>query len=117
MSIGVIFTLIGAHPTAAFMDLIAAHNISFEQAAAVRQHDGGEHNGVKLPCSRRASHAGRWPDPLILAKNFDQQSPITTPRRAAGAVGLQRTRIAHLDALRSNPWVASSSQAHRPDLA
>jgi hypothetical protein len=45
MSIGVIFTLIGAHPTAAFMDLLAAHNISFEQAAAVRQHDGGEHNG------------------------------------------------------------------------
>ena len=33
-----------AHPTAAFMDFIAQHGMSFEQAAAARQHDGGDHN-------------------------------------------------------------------------
>src|SRR5712671_3366385 len=38
-----------AHPTAAFMDFIAAHNISFEQAAAARQRDGGEHNRRETP--------------------------------------------------------------------
>jgi hypothetical protein len=38
-----------AHPTVAFMDFIAAHNISFEQAAAARQHDGGEHNRHETP--------------------------------------------------------------------
>src|ERR1700731_2115562 len=38
-----------AHPTAAFMDFIAAHNISFEQAAAARQRDGEEHNRRETP--------------------------------------------------------------------
>ena len=38
-----------AHPTSAFMDFIAAHNISFEQAAAARQRDGGEHNRRETP--------------------------------------------------------------------
>jgi len=38
-----------AHPTAAFMDFIAAHNISFEQAAAARQRDGGKHNRRETP--------------------------------------------------------------------
>lgn len=38
-----------AHPTAAFMDFIAAHKISFEQAAAVRQRDGGDHNRRETP--------------------------------------------------------------------
>jgi hypothetical protein len=37
------------HPTAAFMDFIAAHNISFEQAAAARQRDGREHNRRETP--------------------------------------------------------------------
>jgi hypothetical protein len=31
------------------MDFIAAHNISFEQAAAARQRDGGEHNRRETP--------------------------------------------------------------------
>jgi hypothetical protein len=30
-----------AHPTAEFMEFIARHNMSFEDAAAARQHDGG----------------------------------------------------------------------------
>jgi hypothetical protein len=38
-----------AHPTAAFMDFIAAHNISFEQAAVARQRDGGDHNRRETP--------------------------------------------------------------------
>jgi hypothetical protein len=38
-----------AHPTAAFMDFIAAHNMSFEQAVAARQHDGGDHNRRETP--------------------------------------------------------------------
>jgi len=31
------------------MDFIAAHNISFEQAAAARQRDGGDHNRRETP--------------------------------------------------------------------
>jgi hypothetical protein len=31
------------------MDFIAAHNISFEQAAAARQRDGGEYNRRETP--------------------------------------------------------------------
>ncbi len=38
-----------AHPTAGFMDFIAAHNISFKDAAAARQHDGGDHNRRETP--------------------------------------------------------------------
>jgi hypothetical protein len=32
------------HPTAEFMDFIAQHKIPFKEAAAARQHVGGEHN-------------------------------------------------------------------------
>jgi hypothetical protein len=50
-----------AHPTQEFMDFIAAHNISFEEAAAGRQHDGGDHNRRETPLfaasiERRALH-------------------------------------------------------------
>jgi hypothetical protein len=38
-----------AHPTAAFMDFIAARNIRFEQAAAARQAAGGDHNRRETP--------------------------------------------------------------------
>jgi hypothetical protein len=38
-----------AHPTAEFMEFIAAHKITFEEAAAVRQHDGGDHNRRETP--------------------------------------------------------------------
>jgi hypothetical protein len=38
-----------AHPTQEFMDFIAAHNVSFEDAAAGRQHDGGDHNRRETP--------------------------------------------------------------------
>jgi hypothetical protein len=38
-----------AHPTAEFMDFIAKHQISFEDAAAGRQHDGGDHNRRETP--------------------------------------------------------------------
>lgn len=38
-----------AHPTAEFMDFIAKHNITFEQAAAARQRDGGDHNRRETP--------------------------------------------------------------------
>ena len=38
-----------AHPTAEFMDFIAQHNIRFEDAAAARQHDGGDHNRRETP--------------------------------------------------------------------
>lgn len=38
-----------AHPTAEFMDFIAKHNIAFEEAAQVRQHDGGDHNRRETP--------------------------------------------------------------------
>ena len=31
------------------MDFIAAHNISFEQAAAARQRDGGKHSRRETP--------------------------------------------------------------------
>jgi hypothetical protein len=37
------------HPTAEFMEFIAAHNISFEDAAAARQHDGGDPNRRETP--------------------------------------------------------------------
>ena len=33
-----------AQPTAEFMDLIAEHGVSFENAAVARQHDDGDHN-------------------------------------------------------------------------
>jgi hypothetical protein len=38
-----------AHPTQEFMDFIAKHNISFEEAAAGRQRDGGDHNRRETP--------------------------------------------------------------------
>jgi hypothetical protein len=38
-----------AHPTSEFMDFIATHKISFEDAAAARQHDGGDHNRRETP--------------------------------------------------------------------
>jgi hypothetical protein len=38
-----------AHPTTEFMDFIAKHNIRFEDAAAQRQHDGGDHNRRDTP--------------------------------------------------------------------
>jgi len=38
-----------AHPTKAFMDFIAEHRISFEDAAAGRQRDGGDHNRRETP--------------------------------------------------------------------
>lgn len=38
-----------AHPTAAFMDFIQAHGMSFEAAADARQHDGGDHNSRETP--------------------------------------------------------------------
>lgn len=38
-----------AHPTQAFMNFIAEHGVSFEQAAAARQHDGGDHNRRETP--------------------------------------------------------------------
>ena len=38
-----------AHPTAQFIDFIAEHNITFEQAAAGRQHDGSAHNRRETP--------------------------------------------------------------------
>ncbi len=38
-----------AHPTAEFMEFIAEHKISFEEAAAARQHDGGDHNRRETP--------------------------------------------------------------------
>lgn len=38
-----------AHPTAEFMDFIAQHKIRFENAAAARQHVGGEHNRRETP--------------------------------------------------------------------
>jgi hypothetical protein len=38
-----------AHPTTEFMEFIAKHKISFEEAAAARQHDGGDHNRRETP--------------------------------------------------------------------
>jgi hypothetical protein len=38
-----------AHPTSEFMDFIAKHNIRFEDPAAQRQHDGGDHNRRETP--------------------------------------------------------------------
>ena len=38
-----------AHPTQEFMDFIAQHNMSFEDAAAARQRDGGDHNRRETP--------------------------------------------------------------------
>jgi hypothetical protein len=38
-----------AHPTAEFMEFIAKHNMSFEDAAAARQRDGGDHNRRETP--------------------------------------------------------------------
>lgn len=54
-----------AHPTAEFMDFIAKHNISFEEAAKARQYDGGDHNRRETPLfaasierkAQRRSHA------------------------------------------------------------
>ena len=69
--------IVSAHPTAAFVNFIAAHNISFEQAAAARQRDGGEHNRRENPLfaesiARRASapkramlNQTRWLDPRL----------------------------------------------------
>lgn len=38
-----------AHPTAEFMDFLAAHHTRFEDAAAARQRDGGDHNRRETP--------------------------------------------------------------------
>ncbi|MDF0546252.1 hypothetical protein PX699_28240 [Sphingobium sp. H39-3-25] len=38
-----------AHPTDAFMDFIAAHGITYEDAAAARQEAGGDHNRRETP--------------------------------------------------------------------
>ncbi|WP_216856821.1 hypothetical protein [Acidisoma sp. S159] len=44
-----------AHPTQAFMDFISEHGTTFEQAAAARQHDGGDHNRRETPLLPRVS--------------------------------------------------------------
>jgi hypothetical protein len=38
-----------AHPTQEFLDFIAAHKMSWEDAAAARQRDGGDHNRRETP--------------------------------------------------------------------
>jgi hypothetical protein len=38
-----------AHPTEEFVLFVAQHGMSFAQAAAARQHDGGEHNRRETP--------------------------------------------------------------------
>jgi hypothetical protein len=38
-----------AHPTTEFMEFIAQHGISFDDAAAARQRDGGDHNRRETP--------------------------------------------------------------------
>ena len=38
-----------AHPTAEFMEFIAEHKITFDDAAAARQRDGGDHNRRETP--------------------------------------------------------------------
>jgi hypothetical protein len=38
-----------AHPMQEFMDFIAKHGVSFEEAAAGRQRDGGDHNRRETP--------------------------------------------------------------------
>ena len=38
-----------AHPTVEFMDFIAQHNIRFEDTAAARRHDDGDHNRRETP--------------------------------------------------------------------
>jgi hypothetical protein len=38
-----------AHPAEASMDFIAQHGMTFEQAAAARQRDGGDHNRRETP--------------------------------------------------------------------
>lgn len=38
-----------AHPTQEFMEFIAAHGMTFEDAAAARQRDGGDHNRRETP--------------------------------------------------------------------
>ncbi|MHB8285187.1 MAG: hypothetical protein ACYDD1_10970 [Caulobacteraceae bacterium] len=38
-----------AHPTAEFMEFITRNEISFEDAAAARQRDGGDHNSRETP--------------------------------------------------------------------
>ena len=38
-----------AHPTADFMEFIARHDMSFDDAAAARQRDGGDHNRRETP--------------------------------------------------------------------
>ncbi len=38
-----------AHPTKEFMEFIVKHKISFEDASAARQHDGGDHNRRETP--------------------------------------------------------------------
>jgi hypothetical protein len=52
-----------AHPTQAFMDFIAAHGVTFEQAAAARQHDGADHNRRETPLFAEsiARHSARRP--------------------------------------------------------
>jgi hypothetical protein len=42
-------TSVVAQPTSEFMDFIAKHNIRFEDPAAQRQHDGGDHNRRETP--------------------------------------------------------------------
>jgi hypothetical protein len=43
-----------AHQTAEFIDFIAQHKISYEDAAAGRQHDGGDHNRRETPLFARS---------------------------------------------------------------
>ncbi len=38
-----------AHPTQGFLDFIGRHGMPFEDAAAARQHDGGDHNSRETP--------------------------------------------------------------------
>ncbi len=38
-----------AHPTQEFLDFIAVHGTPFEDAAAARQRDGGDHNSRETP--------------------------------------------------------------------
>jgi hypothetical protein len=61
-----------AHPTADFMEFIEKHGITFEDAAAARQRDGGDHNRRETPlfaasiALKASAPSGAAVEPLLM---------------------------------------------------
>jgi hypothetical protein len=68
-----------AHPTAEFIDFIAAHTSASKRPRPPGNTMVGSIIGAKLLCTRRASHAGRWLRKELCSTKFESQTAANRP--------------------------------------